>query len=58
MDMSMVCGFVGVPATLTRPLTAPFSGLADEIVNVVKIAATTIVTFLACMDRFLLFFMK
>src|ERR1700676_4882384 len=43
---------------LTRPLTVPFPGLADDIVNVVKIAATAIITFFAFIVRFLLIFYK
>jgi hypothetical protein len=55
-DMSIVRGFAGVPSKLTRPLTIPFCGLADEMANVVKTAAIPKSAFLACMDLSLLIF--
>src|SRR6202051_1258693 len=54
MDISMVRTFAGVPSKLTRPLMEPFPGLADEIVNIVKIAATAIIAFPTRIVLFLL----
>jgi hypothetical protein len=54
MDISMVRGLAGVPSKVTRPLMAPFCGLADDIVNMAKKAATTTSTFLARIDSILL----
>src|SRR4029077_20723943 len=54
MDMSMGCGFAGVPSHLTPPLIVPFCGLAEDIVSVVKMAAIVIINLVALMDFYLL----
>jgi hypothetical protein len=56
MDMSIIWGFTGIPSTLTCPLTAPFSGLAEDRVMTLKTAATATITFVACMYLSLLIF--
>jgi hypothetical protein len=54
MDMSIARGFAGVPSKVTRPLSAPSPGLAEDIVNIVNIAAIATSTLIARIVLFLL----
>jgi hypothetical protein len=53
MDMSIARGFAGVPSKVTRPLSVPSPGLAEDIANTVNKAAIAIITSLARIDLFL-----